>query len=80
MRTVSFVAPTSILRKASAFFAQAELDRPQKWCLTPTRADYGGRADLQKTADCPLNAMSTRPGRLTPLDCLHELGGYGALS
>ena len=49
-----------ILRKASAYFAQAELDRPLRNDRVHRRSPGGprGRASLQGSADCPLHLSS----------------------
>ena len=51
-----------ILRKASAYFAQAELDRRQSDDQLYRKASGGirGRADLRSSADCPVDIPRAR--------------------
>ena len=49
-----------IIRKAAAFFAQAELDRKPKWWSNSLmmKRKIWGPFDLQDTANCPIHLLS----------------------
>lgn len=57
-----------ILRKASAYFAMAELERRSKcWCRSSTCIGVCmGRADLQRAADCPVHLYAHLAKRADP--------------
>ena len=68
-----------ILRKASAYFAQAELDRRFKLGMIAFTDDhrqtYGSRADLQGSADRPVDlSRPMPPGRADPSRLMARTG------